>query len=77
MNLNNTIMIHKIKVGKIDKDHCMCAVKRDILKLKEVKSIDVDKAEGMITVIGSEEIRTEVLKKLKAFGHSEVVEEIV
>ena len=65
-------MIHKIKVGKIDKDHCMCAVKRDILKLKEVKSIDVDKAEGMITVIGSEVVKAEVLKKLEAYGHREI-----
>lgn len=66
-------MIHKIRVEKIEKDHCVCAVKRAILKLKEVKSVDVDKAEGLFIVIGSEEIRGEVLKKLHDFGHQEVV----
>ena len=65
-------MIHKIKVEKIDKDHCVCAMKRDILRLKEVKSIDVDKAEGIITVIGSEVVKAEVLKKLEAYGHREI-----
>ncbi|MBP7173734.1 MAG: cation transporter [Cloacibacterium sp.] len=70
-------MIHKIQVEKIEKDHCVCAVKRDILKLKEVKSVDVEKAEGLFTIIGSEEIRAEVLKKLEAFGHRELKKEIV
>ena len=70
-------MIHKIRVEKIEKDHCMCAVKRDILKLKEVKSIDIDKAEGLITIIGTEEIRAELLKKLDAFGHRELKTEMV
>lgn len=70
-------MIHKIRIEKIEKDHCVCAVKRTILKLKEVKSIEIDKAEGVITIIGTEEIRAEVLKKLEAFGHRELKMEIV
>lgn len=67
-------MIYKILVEKIEKEHCVCAVKRDLLKMKEVKSVDIEKEEGLFTIIASEDLRDQLVKKLEDFGHKELIE---